>query len=88
LRKSFALVALVMGVGAVLAVTAFGGQPANPGCFGNDRADTINTVFKNGGALGTAPGASEWGQIAGERAGNNGDINRAYKTSCGGDPAA
>ena len=35
----------------------------------------------------TAPGASEWGAIAGERAGTNGDLNRTYKTGCGGDPS-
>jgi hypothetical protein len=73
---------------ATLAVpaTAMAGKPANPGCFGKDRASTINTVFKNGGPGDTAPGASEWGKIAGERGSTNGDLNRAYKTSCGGDP--
>jgi hypothetical protein len=73
---------------AALAVpaTATAGKPADPGCFGTDRADIINSVFKNGGALDTGPGASEWGAIAGDRAGTNGGLNRAYKTSCGGDP--
>jgi len=76
---------------AVLAVTAIAGpalaaQPENPGCFGRDRADYIHTNFQGGGALDTAPGASEWGAIASERAGTNGDLNRAYKASCGGDP--
>jgi hypothetical protein len=33
-----------------------------------------------------APGASEWGKIAGERAGTNGQDNRNYKTNNGGDP--
>ena len=76
---------------AVLAVAAIAGpalaaQPENPGCFGRDRAANIHTNFQGGGALDTAPGASEWGAIAGERAGTNGDQNRAHKTGCGGDP--
>ena len=28
--------------------------------------------------------AREWGVIASERAGDNGDINRAYRDTCGG----
>jgi len=86
-RKYVAILAVLVVVGAVMALTAFGGQPANPGCFGNDRAAYIHTNFQNGGALDTAPGASEWGAIAGDRAGTNGDQNRAYKTGCGGDPS-
>jgi hypothetical protein len=74
----------------ILAVAAFAGpamagKPASPGCFGTDRAAYIHTNFQGGGALDTAPGASEWGAIAGERASTNGDQNRAYKTACGGD---
>jgi len=42
-------------------------KPDNPGCFGRDRAAWIH---ENSGA--------EWGVIASERAGDNGDINRAY----------
>lgn len=76
---------------AVLAVigagTAIAGQPSDPGCFGRDRAEVINTVFMGGGASDTASGASEWGAIAGERADTNGDLNRAYMDSCGGSPS-
>jgi hypothetical protein len=74
------------GILGLSASVAFAGQPANPGCFGQDRAETINTVFKGGGPLDTAPGASEWGKIAGERGATNGEQNRAYKESCGGNP--
>jgi hypothetical protein len=85
-KKLFLGIAVLGSLGISLVGAASAGQPANPGCFGNDRATTINNVFKNGGSLDTAPGASEWGQIAGDRAGTNGDQNRDYKTFCGGDP--
>lgn len=62
---------------------AVAGPPEDPGCFGQDRAAYIHDVFQ---ADAGAPGASEWGAIAGERAGTNGEMNRAYKTQCGGDP--
>lgn len=76
---------------AILAVAAIAGptlaaQPNAPGCFGTDRAAYLHANFQGGGALDTAPGASEWGAIAGERGSTNGDLNRSYKTSCGGDP--
>lgn len=71
------LAALLMGAAlvAVLVTTAFGGQPTDPGCFGQDRAAWIH-----------ANGGSTWGAIAADRAGTNGDLNQAYKTTCGGDP--
>ncbi len=74
---------------AVLAVAAIAGpamaaQPTSPGCFGRDRAAYLHTNFQGGGALDTAPGASEWGALAGERGATNGDQNRAYKDACGG----
>jgi hypothetical protein len=74
---------------AVMAVAAFAGpamaaQPTSPGCFGQDRAAYLHDNFQGGGALDTAPGASEWGALAGERGSTNGDQNRAYKVSCGG----
>ncbi len=68
---------------SMFAGTAFAGKPADPGCFGQDRAEYIHTVFQTDD---TAPGASEWGHTAADRAGSNGDQNRAYKTLCGGDP--
>ncbi len=72
-----------------MAISAFAGpalaaQPDAPGCFGRDRAAYLHTNFQGGGALDTAPGASEWGAIAAERGSTNGDQNRAYKATCGG----
>jgi hypothetical protein len=58
----------------------FAAQPANPGCFGQDRAAGVESIRN----AANAPGASEWGQIAASRGGTNGDQNQAYKTSCGG----
>ena len=60
---------------------ASAGQPANPGCFGQDRAAYANAY----GSLGSSPGGV--GYYASQRAGDNGAINQAYKTSCGGDPS-
>jgi hypothetical protein len=52
-----------------MAAFSYFGDPrsaySDPGCFGQDRAEVISTVFKGGGAADTAPGASEWGAIAG-----------------------
>jgi len=67
----------------VLAVVALSGiavgvgsaaQPASPGCFGQDRAATIHVIT-----------GQVWGDIASDRAGTNGDQNRAYRASasCG-----
>ena len=69
---------------SALSASALAAQPANPGCFGQDRAAYIHDNFQSGGALDTAPGASEWGKIAGDRGSTNGDQNRAYKVVCGG----
>lgn len=87
MHKKLAMFSVLAVLGVVGAGTAVAGQPSDPGCFGQDRAEVINTVFKGGGATDTAPGASEWGALAGERAGENGAMNRAYKTTCGGDPS-
>jgi hypothetical protein len=70
---------LVLGVVAVAGAFASGSyaaQPANPGCFGKDRAAWLH---EHSGA--------EWGAIAGDRAGDNGAINQDYKDGCGGSPA-
>ena len=87
MHKKLALLTVVAVLGVIGAGAAVAGQPASPGCFGQDRAAYLHDNFQNGGSLDTAPGASEWGAIAGERAGTNGDQNRAYKTGCGGDPS-
>lgn len=66
--------------------TALADKPENPGCFGKDRAAILHSVFigNKDGDGDDEPGASAWGAIAGERAGTNGEQNRAYKESCGG----
>ena len=87
LHRKLAFFTALAVLGVVGAGAAVAGQPSEPGCFGTDRAEYIHTQFQNDGALDTGPGASEWGAIAGERAGTNGEVNRAYKTSCGGDPS-
>jgi hypothetical protein len=75
--------ALMVAVG--MSLISFGAAsaaaPATPGCFGAARAAYIQTTLNSG-----APGASEVGVILSGRAGDNGAINQAYKTSCGGDP--
>ncbi len=81
--RNISILAFAAGV-ACFAGAASAAKPTDPGCFGQDRADYIHTVFQ---ADDTAPGASEWGHIAGDRAGTNGEMNRDYKTTCGGDPA-
>ena len=76
------LIALSAGLLLLGSVAAVAGQPENPGKFGRDRAAAIQG-FQESQA---APGASEWGQIARERAGDNGKINRDYKDAVGGSP--
>ena len=87
MHRKLAIFSVLAVLGVIGAGSAVAGQPAEPGCFGTDRAEVINTVFKGDVATDTAPGASEWGAIAGERAGTNGDQNRAYMESCGGSPS-
>jgi hypothetical protein len=75
--------ALIGTIGILVAVpVADAAKPANPGCFGKDRAAYIHDVAQTSDA---APGASEVGAILSDRAGDNGQINRDYKTTCGGD---
>ena len=76
------LIALSAGLLLLGSAAAVAGQPERPGAFGRDRAAGVQGFQENQ----SAPGASEWGQIAGERAGNNGQINRAYKDKNGGSP--
>lgn len=87
MHKKLAIFTVLVVLGVIGAGSAVAGQPTDPGCFGQDRAAYLHDNFQSGGALDTAPGASEWGALAGERAEENGDMNRAYKTSCGGDPS-
>ena len=80
----------MIGAAALIAVTsasAIAAQPERPGAFGRDRAAGVHS-FQKGGVNNTgAPGASEWGKIAGERGSMNGAINRDYKATHGGAPA-
>lgn len=79
--KKYALAAA--GAATVLsfaAISSFAAKPTNPGCFGNDRAAYANA----NGSLGNEVGGV--GYYASLRAGENGSINRDYKTGCGGDP--
>lgn len=66
--------ATALGLG-LLAGPAMAAQPANPGCFGTDRAAWLH-----------ANSGRAWGEIAPTRAGTNGEINRAYAEGCGGVP--
>jgi len=74
--KKLVMLAVVAVAGA-FAASSFAAQPANPGCFGQDRAANI----------GVGVTGAEWGAIAGDRAGDNGAINRDYKLNCGGSPS-
>jgi len=80
---AFALTAI-----ALLGAPAMAAQPADPGGFGQDRAAVIHGMQDGTSPYSTgAPGASEWGKIASQRAGQNGDINNAYKVQNGDVPA-
>ena len=65
-----------LAVSGILASGSLAAQPANPGCFGQDRAAGVHAIT-----------GKVWGDIASDRAGTNGDLNQAYKISCGGAPA-
>jgi hypothetical protein len=73
--KKYAASALAsIGIAGAIAMPALAAKPTNPGCFGRDRAAWLS-----------ANSGQEWGAIAPTRAGDNGAINQAYKTRCGGD---
>jgi hypothetical protein len=74
MHRKLAMITVLAVLGVVGAGSAVAGQPDDPGCFGRDRAAALHTMQ----ASPAAPGASEWGAIAGQRAGDNGTINRAY----------
>jgi len=79
---------LIIASVALFAAPALAAQPANPGGFGQDRAAVIHGMQDGTGAYSTgAPGASEWGKIATQRAGDNGQINNDYKVLNGDLPA-
>jgi hypothetical protein len=65
------LVLAVVALSGIAAGSGFAAQPADPGCFGQDRADWIHA---NSGAA--------WGVIASqERKGDNSSINAEYKAT-------
>ena len=68
-------------VSLTLAAAAAAAQPADPGCFGTDRAEYFQANMGVGG-----PGGSGTGQILAGRAGTNGDMNQAYMAACGQTP--
>src|SRR4051812_4945538 len=69
-----------VAVAGAMAVPALAAKPVSPGCFGNDRAAVLHGMQDGSSPYSTgAPGASEWGTIAGQRAGDNGQINRDYR---------
>ncbi len=84
MHRKLAMFTVLAVLGVIGAGAAFAGQPSSPGCFGTDRAAYVETVALPDA---TAPGASEVGHILAGRAGDNGAINQAYKTGCGGDPS-
>ena len=65
-----AITALLLASSAAVAE-----KPASPGGFGKDRAAWIHAAQNSD----EAPGASEWGIIASQHAGDNGTINNDYK---------
>jgi hypothetical protein len=74
--------ATALALAVTLALPAFAARPADPGCFGTDRAQNNITWIMDR----PDPGASWWGHEAASRAGTNGDRNRAYIERCGGFP--
>lgn len=78
--KKLAIGVAATGILLISALPAFAAQPTNQGCFGQDRAAYANA----NGSLGNDVGGV--GYYASLRAGDNGAINQAYKTGCGGDP--
>lgn len=74
-RKYIAGAFGIMAITGAIAVPAMAAKPADPGCFGTDRAAYLQNVAQPSTA---APGGSEAGHILADRAGDNGTINRAY----------
>ena len=64
-----------------LAAAAAAAQPADPGCFGTDRAAFFQANMGVGG-----PGGSGTGHILADRAGTNPAHNQAYMAACGQTP--
>ena len=82
MKSIIAAIAIV----ATAATATFAAQPERPGAFGRDRAAGVQSYQKGGVNDTGAPGASEWGKIAGQRGSTNGTLNRDYKATHGGAP--
>jgi len=85
--KSILKKSLVGLVGAAALAVPFAGiasadQPVNPGGFGQGRAANIQQNH----IVDDAPGASSWGHLASDRAGDNGEMNRAWMETVGATP--
>ena len=83
MKKTLVVLGAALLLLLLMIPVAVAGPPEDPGCFGQDRSGGVHYYQ----ASDVAPGASEWGASAAERGGTNGDMNRAWKTSCGGDPS-
>lgn len=70
-----------LALSLTLAAAAAAAQPADPGCFGTDRAEYFQANMGVGG-----PGGSGTGMILAGRAGENGEMNRDYMVACGQTP--
>lgn len=81
MQRKLAMFTVLAVLGVIGAGAAVAGQPADPGCFGTDRA----AYATENGSLGHEFGGV--GYYASLRAGDNGTINQDYKTGCGGDPS-
>jgi len=79
MHRKLAAITVLAVLGVVGAGAAVAGQPADPGCFGAGRA----AYATENGSLGHDVGGV--GYYASQRASDNGAMNRAYKTECGGD---
>jgi hypothetical protein len=82
MHKKLAMFTALAVLGVIGAGAAVAGKPSDPGCFGTDRAAYATA----NGSLGHDFGGV--GYYASQRAGDNGTINQAYKTGCGGDPSS
>jgi hypothetical protein len=72
-KRAFGIVAVAALSIAALAAPVAAAQPSDPGCFGTTRAENITS-----GNIPDGAGASGWGHLAAERAGTNGEENRAW----------
>ena len=63
MHRKLAIFTVLAVLGVIGAGSAVAGQPADPGCFGEDRSTNIHDVARAGRKK-KYPGASEWGALA------------------------